>query len=215
MSVETERLYLESFAQPLTKNTWLTGAVMVLAVALVGSVAVNFYAVNSAHAKRPYVVRIDSLGRAEAVDSEGFKYAPQESEVRYFLGQFVTLYYTRNRYTIGSKHGGLADSLYFFDDAHRAAVEQQWAATQIIKKFLTDPTSPQVSIEPKQVSIMQLNEPPYQARVDFEEQSNQTPSKMFTATIVFSRLQSVPAEMTAVNPLGFMVQEIHTEEYLH
>ena len=46
------------------------------------------------------VIRINDVGRAEAVAYETFTYAPQEPEIKYFLIQFVTRYYSRMRATV-------------------------------------------------------------------------------------------------------------------
>ena len=61
---------------------------------------------------RPLVIRIDELGRAEAVDYKSLEYHPGDREAKYFLSEFCRLYYRRNRYTI---HEDFTKALYFLD----------------------------------------------------------------------------------------------------
>ena len=53
------------------------------------------------------MIRIDDLGRAEAINYHNFEYKPQDAEAKYFLpSQFCALYYRRNRYTIQNAFKG-------------------------------------------------------------------------------------------------------------
>ena len=61
---------------------------------------------------RPLVIRIDDVGRAEAINYHNLEYKPQDAEAKYFLSQFCAVYYRRNRYTI---QDDFSKSLYFLD----------------------------------------------------------------------------------------------------
>ena len=213
-SSKPERVYVESNAEARITARWLSGAVALLGVAFLGHLFIEAHTLRQQRNRPPYVVRIDTVGRADAVNPDGFRYTPQAPEVKYFLYQFLTLYLTRDRYTIGRRHGGLADSLYFFDEMHRRVIMEEWQSSQMIKKFQTDPTSPQINIDCKQARFGDLSVSPYQAWVDFEEQISQNGDisrKMFTASVVFEHLKAVPDEYIGVNPLGFMVDEIKVD----
>jgi type IV secretion system protein VirB5 len=61
---------------------------------------------------KPLVIRINDVGRAEAVNYESFEHKPQDAEIRYFLMQFVTRHYGRRRAAVREDY---ASSLYFLD----------------------------------------------------------------------------------------------------
>ena len=62
---------------------------------------------------KPLVVRIDEVGRAEAVQYDASSYKPQAPELRYFLTQFVVKHFSRIRATIQREY---SDSLFFLDN---------------------------------------------------------------------------------------------------
>ena len=57
---------------------------------------------------KPLVVRIDEVGRAEAVAYDATRYQPQPPELRYFLTQFVVKHFSRIRATVQREYPGLA-----------------------------------------------------------------------------------------------------------
>ena len=113
---------------------------------------------------RPLVIRIDQLGRAEALAYSNFEYKPQEVEAKYFLSQFSQLYYRRNRYTIKDD---FSKSLYFLDGTLASDIIDAYKENDVIKSFLTDPSKPEIDIEVKNVALEGMQNPPYKARVDF------------------------------------------------
>ena len=58
------------------------------------------------------VIRINEVGRAEAVSYADLDYRPQEAEIKYFLIQFVEQHYSRMPATVRENY---ARSLYFLD----------------------------------------------------------------------------------------------------
>ena len=71
-----------------------------IALALVSLVALGLVVLNIHTASRysqikPLVIRIDDVGRAEAVQYDATGYQPQPPELRYFLTQFVVKHFSR------------------------------------------------------------------------------------------------------------------------
>jgi type IV secretion system protein VirB5 len=90
----------EHYGSTLTTNTALKAVVFLLALVLAG---LGFNCVRLAQAAtnvKPLVIRVNEVGRAEAVAYQDFTYKPQAPEIRYFLTQFVTGYYSRNHKTV-------------------------------------------------------------------------------------------------------------------
>ena len=79
--------YLEQYGDPLVMNTYLKVTILVLAVvclALAGLVFRSQMALANAH---PFIIRINDVGRAEAIDYRDFQYRPQEAENSKILSQ--------------------------------------------------------------------------------------------------------------------------------
>src|SRR5579872_692483 len=97
---EAKQLYMEQFGEALVTGSYLKVAVALLALAVVGLVVLNVKTIDTFRNFRPLVIRIDKLGRAEAVNYDAFTYKPHAVEAKYFLTQFCQLFYRRNRYTL-------------------------------------------------------------------------------------------------------------------
>ena len=71
----------------------------------------------------PMIVRINDVGRAEAIDYRNFQYRPQEAENKYYLSRWAELYFSRNRFTIERDQ---TNALYFLNgDVQRAVIDQE------------------------------------------------------------------------------------------
>ena len=57
-------------------------------------VLLNIRTARALHELKPLIIRIDDVGRAEAITYESFQYQPREAEIRYFLMDFVQRHYT-------------------------------------------------------------------------------------------------------------------------
>src|SRR5439155_10480044 len=96
---DAKRLYLEQYGDPMVTNSYLKIALVLVSLAATGLALVDLRTVRTFENFRPLVIRIDDLGRAEAINYHNFEYKPQDAEAKYFLSQFTKLYYRRNRYT--------------------------------------------------------------------------------------------------------------------
>ncbi len=108
---------------------------------------------------RPLVIRIDDLGRAEAINYHNLEYKPQDAEAKYFLSQFCALYYRRNRYTI---QNDFSKSLYFLDGKLADGILDAYRKDDIIKKFLTNTSAPEIDVEVKKVALEDMQIAPVQ-----------------------------------------------------
>ena len=85
------------------------------------------------------IVRINDVGRAEAIDYRNFQYRPQEAENKYYLTRWAELYFARNRFTIERDQ---TNALYFLNsDVQRAVIEQE-RKDNIIRPIVRDSTLP-------------------------------------------------------------------------
>src|SRR5207249_4531326 len=108
-----KRQFVELYGSPLVMNTYLKIALLLVSVLALGLLALNFRTQAKYANVKPLVVRIDEVGRAEAVQYDASTYQPQAPELRYFLTQFVVKHFSRIRATVQE----YADSLFFLEPA--------------------------------------------------------------------------------------------------
>lgn len=210
-----KRQFVELYGSALVMNTYLKIALLLVGVVAVGLVALNFRTqANYAHVK-PLVIRIDEVGRAEAVAYDAATYRPQAPELRYFLTRFVATHFSRLRATVQREY---PDSLFFLDsrlgDATIAANDQ----TRVIETFLTNASADEIDIEVKNVTFAELGKPPYKAAVDFEMRyfapgtRQERRRETYIAQIDFVLRDSVPNAFVRVNPLGLQITHFRVDQ---
>ena len=207
--------YLEQYGDPMVMNTYLKVAVLALsavAVALTGVVFKSHQALASA---KPLIIRIDNVGRAEAIDYRDFQYRPQEAENKYYLGRWAELYFSRNRFTLVRDQTA---SLYFMNsDVQRDVIEQERKA-QTIPTYLKDSGLPYVTIVVKNVILDDLKMSPYSARIEFEriytnaQDMRELRREELTASVTYVFRDSVHNQQLAVNPLGLTIIRFRVDQ---
>lgn len=213
--LDAKRLYLEQYGDPLVTNTYLKIALVLLSLVALALALLDLKTVRAVQNFRPLVIRIDDLGRAEAVDYRNFEYKPHDVEAKYFLSQFCALYYRRNRYTV---QDDFAKSLYFLDPSLAEGVMDAYRKGAIIQKFLTDPNAPEIDVDVKNVALEGLDSPPYRARADFymvyysPSDHRELKRDLYTANFVFVFKAQVPNALIPINPLGMTITYFREDE---
>jgi type IV secretory pathway TrbF-like protein len=203
-----KRLYLEQYGDPMVTNTYLKIALVLVSLVAIGLALVDLRTIRTFQDFRPLVIRIDDLGRAEAINYHNFEYKPQDAEAKYFLSQFCGLYYRRNRYTI---QDDFSKSLYFLDGKLADGIIDAYRKDDVIKKFITNTIVPEIDIDVKKVALEDMQSPPYKARVDFymvyysPSDHSEIKRDLYTANFVFVFKSNVPNELIPINPLGLAI----------
>jgi type IV secretion system protein VirB5 len=207
--------YLEQYGDPLVMNTYLKITILVLAVVCLTLAALVFESQRALANMHPMIIRINDVGRAEAIDYRNFQFRPQEAEDKYYLTRWTELYFSRNRFTIERDQ---TNSLYFFNgDVQRAVIEQERKG-KIIQTYVQDSTLPYVDVEVKNVALDDLRESPYSARIEFEKvytnPSDHTELKRerWTASVTYVFSPSVRNSELAVNPLGLTIVRFRADQ---
>ncbi len=91
-----KRQFVELYGSIAVMNTYLKIAVVSLCGVCLGLIALNVKTYQTFRNFKPLVIRINDLGRAEAVSYSDLEYRPQEAEIKYFLIQFVEQQGNRN-----------------------------------------------------------------------------------------------------------------------
>ncbi len=205
---DAKRLYLEQYGDPMVTNTYLKIALTLVSVIAVGLLILDLKTIRTFENFRPLVIRIDDLGRAEAINYHNLEYKPQDAEAKYFLSQFCALYYRRNRYTI---QNDFSKALYFLDGKLADGILDAYRKDDIIKKFLMNTSASETDVEVKKVALEDMQTPPFKARVDFylvyysPADHSEIKRDLYTANFVFVFKSKVPNELIPINPLGIAI----------
>jgi type IV secretory pathway TrbF-like protein len=202
------RTYAEQFGDVVAQNTYWKVAVIALSVLCLFLVVSQVKITKTIANFKPLVVRIDAIGKAEVVRYDDFAYTPREAEIKYFLAQFVRFYYTRNRETLAKNFEA---SLVFLDRTLGESVLEAWTRQGTIDNYARSGIG-NIDIDVRNVTIAGLQQPPYQATVEFDQvyyaarERTVTKRILYTAHFSFSFHQGVlPTAVLAKNPLGLVI----------
>lgn len=212
---EAKQFYLEQYASAIVTGGYLKIAVAVLSLVILGLVFVNVKTIQTLKSFRPIVIRIDEIGRAQAVNYDRLVYRPEYKETKYFLTRFCQLYYRRNHATINDD---FTQALYFLDGKLAADTIHQFKEKNIIQSFLSDSTASERDIDVQQVVIEPMDKAPYKGTVDFF-QSEYSPSDhsvskrtLYTASFLFTFRDHVSNTEILTNPLGLTITYFREDE---
>ena len=224
MSVETKATpgitraaerYLEQYGEPLVMNTYLKVTILVLAVVCLALAALVFRSQMALANAHPFIVRINDVGRAEAIDYRNFQYRPQEAENKYYLTRWAELYFSRNRFTIERDQ---TNALYFLNsDVQRAVIDQE-RMDNIIQTYIKDSSLPYVDVEVKNVVLDDLRVSPYSARIEFAKvytnpaDHTELKREQWTASVTYVFREVVKNNELAVNPLGLTIVRFRADQ---
>ncbi len=136
---EAKQLYLEQYASAIVTGGYLKIAVALLSLVALGLVLMDLKIVRTLESFKPMVIRIDEIGRAQAVAYDTLVYKPEYKETKYFLTRFCQLYYRRSHSTINDD---FTQALYFLDGKLAGDTIQQFKQKKIIKSFLFETLAP-------------------------------------------------------------------------
>ena len=207
--------YLEQYGDPLVMNTYLKVTILVLAVMCLTLAGLIYKSQNALASMRPMIVRVNEVGRAEAIDYRNFQYRPQEAENKYYLSRWAELYFSRNRFTIERDQ---TSSLYFLNsDVQRAVIEQE-RKDESIQSYIKDSSLPYVDVEIKNIILDDLRQSSLSARIEFEKvytnsaDHTELKRERWTASVTYVFRENVKNNELAVNPLGLTIVRFRVDQ---
>ena len=207
--------YLEQYGDPLVMNTYLKVTILCLVLVSLALAALLFRSQQALVNAHPFIVRINDVGRAEAIDYRSFQYRPQEAENKYYLTRWAELYFSRNRFTIERDQTA---SLYFLNsDVQRAVIEQE-RKNEIIASYSKDSSLPYVDVQVKNVILDDLRQSPLSARIEFERvftnsaDHSELKRERWSATVTYVFRPQVKNNELAVNPLGLTIVRFRADQ---
>jgi type IV secretion system protein VirB5 len=207
--------YLEQYGDPLVMNTYLKVTILVLGLVCLALAALVFKSQTALASIKPMIIRINDVGRAEAIDYRNYQYRPQEAENKYYLSRWAELYFDRNRFTIERDQ---THSLYFLNsDVQRAVIDQE-RKDNIIQTYIKDSSLPYVDVDIKNVVLDDLRQSPYSARIEFEKvytkpaDHSEIKRERWTASVTYVFRDNVKNTELAVNPLGLTIIRFRVDQ---
>jgi type IV secretory pathway TrbF-like protein len=207
--------YLEQYGDPLVMNTYMKVAILALAAVCFVLGALVYRSQSALASVKPLIIRINDIGRAEAIDYRDFQYRPQEAENKYYLARWAELYFSRNRLTLVRDQ---TRALYFVNsDVQRHIIEDE-RKDQTIPSYLKDSSLPYVDITIKNVILDDLRTSPYSARIEFErvytnpQDLQEIKREALTASVTYVFRPNVKNDALAINPLGLTIVRFRVDQ---
>ena len=155
---------------------------------------------------QPVFVRVDEIGRAEALDYEALTWQndPLHPSTKYFLRQFVADHYARRFATVAERW---PRSLAFLERTLAAAAAD--AQQQEIAEFASGLIREERAVENVSLRVLARPEEPHEATADFDlvrldQAARELGRERWTANMQFAFREIDPHELTA-NPIGLTI----------
>ena len=163
---------------------------------------------------KPIVIRVDDVGRAEAVRYEAVEANPTATDpaVQYFLHAFLADHFGRNPATVQERW---TRSLTFLSpDAAYPIIERDTPEIALVSR---SPVTEASKVENILLRIEPGPEPPFRASAEFEiadyVRGEQRGREQWSAHLMFM-FAPVPQELIATNPLGLFIVSLETARAL-
>ena len=210
-----KRQFVELYGSALVMNTYLKIALVLVSLVALGLVGLNVHTASKYAEIKPLVIRIDEVGRAEAVAYDALTYRPQAPELRYFLTQFVVKHFSRIRATVQREY---PDSLFFLEPTLADATITQNERTRVLEMFVTNSAADEVDVVVQNVSLSELSTPPFKASVTFQKvyyapgTRSERNRETYVAQVDFALRDRVPNAFVRVNPLGLQIAYFRVDQ---
>ncbi len=211
---ETAKTYAEIWGEAIHSNRHLR----VLSVGLAGIVllmVIIIIQLSTIEAPRPIVVRVDEVGRAEALSYETVEAQadPLDPTTKYFLNRFIDDHYSRRRATVEQ---AWTRSLRFLTTG--LANEAFRAEGQNIAMLAAGVVREELQVERVVLRIQANAQEPHGASADFDlvrlANGIETGRERWSASIQFMFLDEVPAELMVFNPMGIIITYLRGDQAL-
>ena len=211
---ETGKTYAEIWGEAIHSNRHLR----VLSMGLAGLcllLVVIIVRLSSVEAPRPIVVRVDEVGRAEALSYETVEAQadPLDPTTKYFLHRFIDDYYSRRRATV--EHAW-ARSLRFLTTG--LANEAFRAEGRNVAMLAAGVAREELQVERVVLRIQANQQEPHGATADFDlvrlVNAVETDRERWTLSMQFIFLETIPPEMMVFNPMGIIITYLRGDRAL-
>ena len=174
------------------------------------------FRLSGAEPPRPIVVRVDEVGRAEALayDVAQAQADPLDPTSKYFLNRFLHDFYSRQTATVEQYW---ARSLHFLTpDLANAAFRREAEAVALVA---AGRSREEIHVDRVVLRIQAQPQPPHGATADFElvktdRFQKELGRERWSVTLRFVFMAVIPAELMPVNPMGIVVTYLQADRAL-
>ena len=210
----TGREYAEIWGEAVQANRKLRTILILLSASIVLGVMV-LLRIAGTEPPRPIVVRVDEVGRAEALAYEAAtaQADPLDPTTKYFLNRFVHDFYSRRRATV-EEHW--TRSLRFLSTALANAAFQENSPE--VAATAAGTTESEREVEQVVLRIHPAPEAPHGATADFDlvhlRGEREIRRERWSLTLRFEFLDAIPPALVIHNPMGILVTYLRADRAL-
>ena len=208
------REYAEIWGEAVQANRKLRRIVVLLAASCVLGVVV-LLRIAGTEPPRPIVIRVDEVGRAEALayDAATAQSDPLDPTTKYFLNRFVDDFHSRRRATV-EEHW--TRSLRFLSTELANAAFQRDGGE--VAATAAGTAEMETQVENVVLRIHPAPEPPHGATADFDlvhlSGEREVRRERWSGALRFEFLESVPPELVVHNPMGLLITFLQADRAL-
>ena len=197
--------YAEIWGETIHTNRHLRVLSIGLGVALL-LVIIVVIRIVSVDPPRPIVVRVDEVGRAEAVAYEAMEVEadPLDPTTKYFLNRFIYDFYSRRRATV-EEHW--SRSLRFLSTELANASFR--AESRNIALLAAGAAREELQVDRVVLRIQANPREPHSATADFDlvrmAMANETGRERWSLSLQFLFLEEIPPDLIVHNPMGIVI----------
>ena len=197
--------YAEIWGEAIHTNRHLRMTSGGLAIAVLLLIVVVFRIV-SVEPPRPIVVRVDEVGRAEAVSYEAMEAQadPLDPTTKYFLNRFIYDFYSRRRATVAENW---SRSLRFLStELANASFRSE---SQNVALLAAGGARDELQVSRVILRIQPNPQQPHSATADFDlvrmEMAREVSRERWTLSLQFLFLEEIPPDLIVSNPMGIII----------
>ena len=197
--------YAEIWGEAIHTNRHLRMISGGLAIAVLLLIVVVFRIV-SVEPPRPIVVRVDEVGRAEAVSYEAMEAQadPLDPTTKYFLNRFIYDFYSRRRATVAENW---SRSLRFLStELANASFRSE---SQNVALLAAGGARDELQVSRVILRIQPNPQQPHSATADFDlvrmEMAREVSRERWTLSLQFLFLEEIPPDLIVSNPMGIII----------
>ena len=197
--------YAEIWGEAINSNRHLRVISVGLGMGLILLIVVVIRVV-SVEPPRPIVVRVDEVGRAEAVAYEAMEAQadPLDPTTKYFLNRFIHDFYSRRRATVQENW---SRSLRFLTTELANASFR--AESRNVALLAAGAARDELQVDRVVLRIQANPREPHSATADFDlvrmEMANEVGRERWTLSLQFLFLEEIPPDLIAFNPMGIVI----------
>ena len=197
--------YAEIWGEAIHANRHLRMISGGLAIGVLLLILVVFRIV-SVEPPRPIVVRVDEVGRAEALSYEAMEAQadPLDPTTKYFLNRFIYDFYSRRRATVAENW---SRSLRFLSTELANASFR--AESQNVALLAAGGARDELQVSRVILRIQPNPQQPHSATADFDlvrmEMAREVSRERWTLSLQFLFLEEIPPDLIVSNPMGIII----------